>query len=195
MELMLLGLIGLLLVATIAVFLRQQMGNRRGHAIRELLDGADALEAQLLDYRSRMQSLKQALARLPNELDASAITRLDPETQVQQALRDVLAHRLWIKRESETATQHALDSAVEAIAKSRRQLSEQLRLLDEVSSQLAAASAELRATFQQVSAARNAVAKAQARSAPQPPASGPEGEAPRPRGKDSTGAPPNPTLH
>ena len=120
---------------------------RRGSALRELLDGADALEAQLHEYKQRMTDLKRLLAQLPSDMTAPAMASIDPNSQVQHALKEILAHRLWIKQEGATATQDALDRACAAIQRSRDQLAEQLLQLDEVGRELERAGKGLRSAY------------------------------------------------
>ena len=120
---------------------------RRGTALRELLDGADALEAQLHEYKKRMIDLKRALSQLPSDMTAPAMASIDPNSQVQNALKEILAHRLWIRAEGATATQEALDRACAAISKSRTQLAEQLKQLDEVGRELERAGKGLRSAY------------------------------------------------
>jgi prefoldin subunit 5 len=129
------------------VALRLTLRDRRDDSLRDLLDGADALERQLHDCRERMKKLQALLAQLPSDMTRPALAALDPDGQVKTALRDVLAHRLWIQQNGETASQRQLDEALDAIKKSREQLSEQLRKLDEVGNELAAAGAELKAAY------------------------------------------------
>lgn len=120
---------------------------RRGTSLRELLDGADALEAQLHEYKQRMTDLKRLLAQLPSDMTAPAMASIDPNAQVQNALKEILAHRLWIKQEGATATQEALDRACTAIRKSRDQLAGHLHQLDEVGSELELAGKGLRSAY------------------------------------------------
>ena len=75
------------------------------------MDGADALERQLHEYRDRMTHLKSLVGRLPSDMTATAMSSINPENQVRTALRDILAHRLWIKREGATATIEGGESA------------------------------------------------------------------------------------
>jgi hypothetical protein len=132
---------------------RERTARLRAAALRQLLDGADALEAGLHDYRTRMQRLKSLLTQLPSDMTSPAMLRVDTDAQVQSALRDMLAHRLWIKRESGTATQQALDDAVRAIQRSAEQLAVRLGQLDDVSEQLQAAGRGLRSAYLEASAA------------------------------------------
>jgi prefoldin subunit 5 len=131
---------------------RERTARLRAAALRQLLDGADALEARLHDYRTRMKRLKSLLHQLPSDMTNPSMLRVDTDAQVQSALRDMLAHRLWIKRESNTATQQSLDEAVRAIQRSADQLAVHLGQLDDVSEQLQAAGRGLRSAYQEASA-------------------------------------------
>jgi hypothetical protein len=160
------------------LWLRERSARLRAIALRQLLDGADALEARLHDYKARMKRLKVLVGQLPADLSAAAMLRIDTDGQVRNALREILAHRLWIKDQSMTATQKALDEAVAAISRSSDQLARHLLQLDEVSEQLQAAGRGLRSAYQEASAA---IAAAQRRD------SGP--------GNIVPGEPPTPTRH
>jgi prefoldin subunit 5 len=146
--------VALVALLGLALWLRERMLNRRGRALRDLLDGADALESQLQDYRRRMLSLRQTLTQLPSDMTAPAMASIDPDRQVKTALREILAHRLWIKQHSNSATQRELDEAVAALNRSRTQLASQLGLLDEMADQLHMAGQGLRSAYQGVSAAQ-----------------------------------------
>jgi uncharacterized membrane-anchored protein YhcB (DUF1043 family) len=141
------AMLTLLAIAGFALAVRLLKSNRRDVALRDLLDGADALEEQLHECRVRMKKLQGLLAQLPSDMTGSAMSSLDPEGQVRTALRDVLAHRLWIKQNGATASQKELDEAREAIRKSRDQLGQQLQKLDEVGQELAQAGATLKAAY------------------------------------------------
>ena len=80
------------------LYMRERNLNRRQQAIRALLDGADAVEAQLQACRERMQRLREMLSILPEEMSARAYNALDADAKVQAALKDLLAHRLWIQQ-------------------------------------------------------------------------------------------------
>lgn len=123
---------------------RQHQWRRRESAMRRLLDGADALEAQLLACRARMQQLKSMLAVLPEEMSADANVALTADDKVQAALRDLLAHRLWIKQHAAEATPKDLDAACTAIEHSHRLMRAQLTRLDAIAAELAAAQSSAR---------------------------------------------------
>src|SRR5689334_2814516 len=61
---------------------RERRLRQRENMIRALLDGADALEAQLQECRSRMQSLREMLVALPEEMSERANTALSADDKV-----------------------------------------------------------------------------------------------------------------
>jgi chromosome segregation ATPase len=118
------------------VWLRERRWRRHERAIRDLLDGADALEAQLQECRRRMQRLREMLAILPEEMSADANSALSADTKVQAALKDLLGHRLWIKQHALQATPRQLDAARAALAKSAATLGAQLDRLAGIAADL-----------------------------------------------------------
>lgn len=124
-------------LALVLVWLRQRHWQRRERAIRRLLDGADGLEAQLLECRARMQRLKSMIVVLPEEMSASANIALTADDKVNAGLRDLLAHRLWIKQRAETASAGELDTACAALDQSREVMRSQLARLDAITGELA----------------------------------------------------------
>lgn len=131
-------------LALLLVWIRQRAWQRRERVMRLLLDGADALEAQLLDCRARMQTLKSMLAVLPEEMSADANSALTADDKVQAGLRDLLAHRLWIKQHADTASTAELDAACAAIVQSSQVMTSQLSRLDAITGELAAAQSSAR---------------------------------------------------
>jgi flagellar motility protein MotE (MotC chaperone) len=99
------------------VWLRERRWRQRQAGIRDLLDGADALEAQLQECRLRMQRVRGMLSVLPEEMSADANSALSADNKVQAALKDLLAHRLWIK-------QHALDASLQQLTAARSALAQ-----------------------------------------------------------------------
>ena len=122
----------LLLVA----WLRERRLRQRENMIRALLDGADTLEAQLQECRSRLQSLREMLVALPEEMSERANTALSADDKVDAALRDLLAHRLWIQQNAATATLQELEAARVALAQSGTTLQAQLDRLAAISDDL-----------------------------------------------------------
>lgn len=132
-------LVALLLLLGFVLFglgLRWLLG-RRERALTRLLDSADALEALLKHTRERMGALQQVVGRVPDDIAAVARASLDTEAQVQQALRNVLEHRLWIARHGETATTAQLVAAQDALERARANIAGQLDRLDSVGADLA----------------------------------------------------------
>jgi hypothetical protein len=123
----------------LAVAVRQRRWAERARTMRRLLDGADALESQLLECRSRMQQLKSMLVALPEEMSADANSALTADDKVQAALRDLLAHRLWIKQHAASASRSELDTACTAVETSYQVMQSQLARLDAITGELAAA--------------------------------------------------------
>lgn len=131
----------LVLLLVVFAVQRERRWRRRETAIRALLDGADALEQQLLTCRERMQTLRGMLQDLPEEMIVDADEALTADDKVQAALRDLLQHRLWIKQHAVDASQPDLDSAVAALRQSHRAMGEQLERLADITRALQEAQA------------------------------------------------------
>lgn len=123
-------------ILLLAVWLRERGWRKRQTAIRGLLDGADALEAQLQECRQRMQRLREMLTVLPEEMSAEADAALSADGKVQAALKDLLAHRLWIQQNAAAASAQQLDAARAALAQSSTTLSAQITRLGNVTADL-----------------------------------------------------------
>jgi len=118
------------------VWLRARRLHHRENMIRALLDGADALEAQLQECRARLQSLREMLVALPEEMSEQANTALSADDKVDAALKDLLAHRLWIQQNAATASLQELEAARVALAQSSATLQAQLDRLAAISDDL-----------------------------------------------------------
>ena len=123
-------------VLLLLVWLRERTWHLRQSAIRALLDGADALEAQLQECRQRMQRLREMITVLPEEMSAQANAALSADGKVQAALRDLLAHRLWIQQHAGAASAQQLDAARTALAQSSTTLGAQVERLGEITADL-----------------------------------------------------------
>lgn len=126
-------LLGFLVVGLV---LRWWLG-RRERALVRLLDSADALEALLKETRQRMAALQGVVGRVPEDIGAVARASLDTEAQVQQGLRNVLEHRLWIARHGDSASHAQLEAALEALERARDSIAGQLDRLDRAGTDLA----------------------------------------------------------
>jgi len=123
-------------LALVAVYLRQR-SVRRERSLRHLLDRADALEQLLQRTRERMGEMRQVLDRVPPDIAAEAQASLDAEAQVQQGLRNVLEHRLWISRHGLSASQQELDTACGAMDRAFANISARLDQLESAGAELA----------------------------------------------------------
>jgi hypothetical protein len=131
------GALSLLLLT----WLRERRMGQRENAIRALLDGADAFEARLQECRQRMQTLKEMLAVLPEEMSERAFTALSADDKVEAALKDLLAHRLWIQQNAANATPQQFDAARVALAQSDATLQAQVERLAAIAADLQRAQA------------------------------------------------------
>ena len=98
---------------------------------------ADALEQLLHRTRDRMSEMRRVVDRVPSDIAAEAHASLDAQSQVQQGLRDVLEHRLWISQHGLTAPQKELDIACHAMDRAYANIADQLGRLESAGAELA----------------------------------------------------------
>lgn len=118
-----------------------QLRRRQDH-LRRIMDSADALETELHTCRERMQNMHRWVSTLPSTLTSEALATLNLDPLVQQALRDLLQQRLWLRDHGTAAPLADLKRKREDIERSRRTLAEQMGKLEEAGEALAAASSE-----------------------------------------------------
>lgn len=133
-----------LILVTLALWLRDRGLRVRQNAIRALLDGADLLESRLQQCRERMQHLRDMLTVLPEEMSARADSALQADAKVQAALKDLLAHRIWIQQQAATASPRELGQAQRALDQSGATLQAQLDRLAAIAADLQHAQTEAR---------------------------------------------------
>ena len=124
---------GLIVLAAAVLRLRS---NRRERSLRYLLDRADALETLLHTTRDRMNAMRTVVQRVPSDIGAVAHASLDAQPQVQQGLRDVLEHRLWISRHGLEASQGELDRACAALDRAYTTIADKLDRLENAGAEL-----------------------------------------------------------
>lgn len=135
-------MIYLIAIATAAVltiaglWLRERLVRRKPRLLAAIMDEADALEQELHECRTRLREIPALVATLPPSAQLSARATLVAEPQVQAALRDLLAHRLWLKEHAATASLRELESARAALKGAKASLATQLERLAEVRAQL-----------------------------------------------------------
>lgn len=108
----------------------------RQRALIRLLEGADAMERLLHRTRDRMAAMQDVVGRVPADIGAVARASLDADQRVQQALRDLLEHRLWISRQGATASLAELKQAEAALQRARATITAQLDRLESAGAEL-----------------------------------------------------------
>lgn len=127
-------------IAAVALFLHLR-AQRRHQALIHLLDRADAMEDLLLRTRERMRAMRSVVDQVPEDIAQVAQASLHAERPIQDALRDVLEHRLWIQRHGQSASHAELARACRAIDRAYLTLSAQLQALESAGAELSAATA------------------------------------------------------
>jgi len=136
MPYLLTGAIALGIVMLVLV-LRERSLRRRRELMTRILDLADDFERELLECRARLREMP-ALVSDPSTANATAAdASASAEAIVAVALRDLLAHRLWLKDEGQRAPLKALAAARDALAVAQASLQTQLVRLDEARADLA----------------------------------------------------------
>jgi hypothetical protein len=119
------ALVAVLACVVIVWLLARHMRHQR--ALRTLYIEADGLEHDLKECRTRLARAHASMSVGPNQ---SAAGETEARVAVDAALRELLAHRLWLRDEAGNANQRELDAAVNAIGKARGALGRQLQELD-----------------------------------------------------------------
>ncbi len=128
------ALVAVLACAAVAWLLVRQMRHQR--TLRTLYLEADGIEHDLKECRQRLQRAHASMSIGP---DQPATGENHAKHAIDAALRELLAHRLWLRDEAEHASQRELDAAVTAMGKARGALGQQLRELDSAQRALEAA--------------------------------------------------------
>jgi len=126
-----------LMIGVLAIWAYQRQMRRRTDLLEQLLDNADALETALQATRTRMSAMKAVVERVPADIAAVAQASLDADAPVQQALRNLLEHRLWIAKNAQSAPVEELRAAVAALQRSRTQIESRLGQLEHAGAELA----------------------------------------------------------
>ena len=119
------ALVAVLACAVIVWLLARHLRHQR--ALRTLYLEADGLEHDLKECRTRLARAHASMSMGPNQ---PAAGEAEARVAVDAALRELLAHRLWLRDEAGNANQRELDAAVSAIGKARGALGKQLQELD-----------------------------------------------------------------
>ena len=116
-----------------AIVLITHRQSRRRRALRALHRGADELEHDLKECRTRLERAHSSMSVAPG---VPAAGEADAHAAIDAALRELRAHRLWLRDHADVAGQRELDTAVSALDKARDSLSEQLAKLDSAQREL-----------------------------------------------------------
>lgn len=109
-ELMILVLLGVVLALALGIAAWRRRVGQRQRATRQLLDSADALEERLRLARS--------------EIEAVAGEQIDDP--VQEAMREMLRQRLWLREHGGHASVAELEQVSESIDQARARIEAQL---------------------------------------------------------------------
>ena len=123
-------------LACAGLWLRDRQMRRKPRLLAAVMDEADALEQELYECRARLREIPALVTALPPSAQLSARATLVAEPQVQAALRDLLAHRLWLKEHAATASLRELESARASLTGAKAALGTQLERLAEVRADL-----------------------------------------------------------
>lgn len=136
---LLLAVVGVLLALCIGFGVGLWQQRRRHKALVDLLDGADALEHVLHEARTRMSKMRDVVGRVAPDIGAVAKASLEADGPVQQGLRNLLEHRLWIAKHAPSASYPQLRQAIAALRRSHEQISAGLNKLESAGAELAEA--------------------------------------------------------
>ncbi|MEZ5463898.1 MAG: hypothetical protein R3F22_01465 [Lysobacteraceae bacterium] len=125
-----------LLLLVIVLMVARFFANRRQNILTRILDLADELEALYKETGRKMDAMKLVVQRVPSDIAAVANASLQSQEQIQQGLRNVLEHRLWLAKHADTATIEELKTARQALERSRAAIAEQLQRLENAGAEL-----------------------------------------------------------
>lgn len=108
-------------IAGIAALLLNRAPARRRHAMREVLDSADALEARLRAARAEIE----------------AVVGDDAEDPVRDAMREMLRQRLWLRDHGKAASFEQLTEVRVSIDAARVRIDQQLAQIERARAALA----------------------------------------------------------
>jgi hypothetical protein len=114
------------LIVTAVVLVQYRRHRRRVGALRQLLDDADRLEADLRECRSRLDRAHAVMAAVPGMPAAGETAAREA---IDAGMRSLLQHRIWIRDRGADASQGELDAAVVAMSQARERLEPQLEAL------------------------------------------------------------------
>ncbi|GAB2570436.1 hypothetical protein ISP15_02280 [Dyella jejuensis] len=128
----------LLAIALAGTFLLRRL-TRRTTSLKQLLELADRLEADLKSCRARLQQAHAVMSLNP---DLPAASEQEAAHAVDAGLRALLQQRIWIRDHAPTAGQKELDAAIRSMNQTRDRLRPLLQALGQAQSELDSAMRE-----------------------------------------------------
>lgn len=128
----------LLIAALVGAFVLRRLTQRAG-SLRQLLELADRLEADLKSCRARLQQAHAVMSLNP---DLPAASEQEASHAVDAGLRALLQQRIWIRDHAPTASQGELDAAIRSMDQTRERLQPLLQALGQAQSELDSAMRE-----------------------------------------------------
>ena len=116
-----------LVVAAAWALTSRRWQNRRAAGLKQLLDLADRLEADLKSCRSGLQQAHAVMATNP---DLPAASEQDARHAIDAGLQALLRQRIWIRDRAARASQQELDTTAAAMRASRDRLQPLLQALN-----------------------------------------------------------------
>ena len=116
MSYLLAGALALAVILLLLAVRERRLRNRR-ELLREVLDLADSFEGQLMHCRAQLRAMP------------TAGTPASVEAVLEAGLRDLLAHRLWLRNEGAHASLQSLAAARDALTNAQNALQPQLQRL------------------------------------------------------------------
>lgn len=113
------ALLTLLIVLVAGAMLLRRRQTQRGSRLKNLLDLADRLEADLKTCRAGLQQAHAVMSLNP---DLPAASEQEARHAIEAGLRALLQQRLWIRDRSQQASQQELDEAAESMRSTRERL-------------------------------------------------------------------------
>ncbi|MDE1892919.1 MAG: hypothetical protein KGM46_11165 [Pseudomonadota bacterium] len=128
----------MVVVVGVALLQRRRLA-QRGNSLKNMLDLADRLEADLKTCRSGLQQAHAVMSLNP---DLPAASEQEARHAIDAGLRALLAQRLWIRDRAPHASQGELDQTATAMHDARDRLQPLLQALTQAHSDLNSAMRE-----------------------------------------------------
>ena len=133
------AIVTLLALHALRYLWRNRRRRQREHVLEQLLTQADHFEAALKDCRARLDAAHAVMTALPGGAGGSDGGRGAALAAVNAGLRDLLAHRLWLRDRAPRADSAELERALATIHRAQDRLADQVTALGIAQDALAAA--------------------------------------------------------